>query len=121
RRGRTREGRRTLGRCIRLACQREGPGRSGQGARKVGEGEEVLRVTELGEPLRDPLPAARREETRDAGSTSREIRRDAEERREASPLTHRRSAGSASVPEHRHGSRPLTLAPYFDATSRTRL
>ena len=68
------QGRRALGRCLRLAGEHPGTaGPAGRARRRPGGG--VLRDAQLDQPLRDPLPAPRRQEARDAGAAARAVRR----------------------------------------------
>ena len=80
---RAREGRRALGRGLRLAGEHAGPARSAGRARRAAGRGGVLRDAQLDQPLLDPLPPARRQAARDAGAAAGAVRRDARARRDA--------------------------------------
>ena len=99
RRDRAREGRRALGRRLRLAgatiqvppdLQAELDARPGGGG--------VLRGAQLDQPLLDPLPPARRQAARDAGAAAGAVRGDARARRDALLAAAPCASSSPAVP-----------------------
>ena len=112
--GRAREGRRALGRGLRLAAHDHRARRPACGARCEPRGAGVLRRAGSHEPLRDPLSPARRQASRNAAAAAREVRGDVRAGRNA--VLHR--GGDAGAGGQRAGSQASERLQGHDASVR---